>query len=131
MTEPPLRLTRRNLLIRLAQVGLLAAGLELIAACDRLPGQAPHVPRIGYVANESPAGAQTQALLAGLGDYGYVVGQNLQMESRFPTETSQAAAMFGDLLQVGVDMPVTGGTAITVAGITIPDEVAQQVTTWI
>src|SRR5579859_1162973 len=111
----PRRQTRRSLLTRLTQVGLLAAGLELSAACDRLPGQAPRVPRIGYVANESPAGAQTQALIAGLGDYGYIVGQNLEMESRFPTEVSQAAGICSDLLGLGADMLVTGGTAITVA----------------
>jgi putative ABC transport system substrate-binding protein len=107
--------TRRNLLTRLAQVGLLAAGLEFAAACDRLPGQAPRVPRVGYVANESPAGASTQALIAGLGDYGYIVGQNLEMESRFPTEVGQAAGICSDLLRLGVAMLVTGGTAITVA----------------
>ena len=111
----PRRQTRRSLLTRLTQVGLLAAGLELSAACDRLPGQAPRVPRIGYVANESPAGAQTQALIAGLGDYGYIVGQNLELESRFPTEATQAAAMIGDLLRLGVDVLVTGGTAAAVA----------------
>jgi putative ABC transport system substrate-binding protein len=129
--------TRRNLLTRLAQVGLLAAGLELVAACDRLPGQTPHVPRIGYVANESPAGAQTQALIGGLGDYGYIVGQNLEMESRFPTEVSQAAGICSDLLRFGVDLLVTGGTAITVAakqatstvpivGISVGDPVATE-----
>ncbi len=73
------------------------------------------MPRIGYVANESPAGAQTQAVIAGLGDYGYIVGQNLEMESRFPTDVSQAAAICSDLLRLGVDVLVTGGTAITVS----------------
>ncbi len=107
--------TRRTLLTRVSQVAVLMAGLELTIACDRLPGQAPRVPRVGYIANESPAGAQTQALIAGLGDFGYVVGQNLEMESRFPTEVSQAASICNDLLQLGVDMLVTGGTAITVA----------------
>jgi hypothetical protein len=80
--------TRRTLLARAARVGLVAAGLPYIAACDRLPGQAARVPRVGWVANQAPtsdprSNAYTQALVAGLGDYGYVSGQNLQMESRF------------------------------------------------
>ncbi len=114
-----MRQTRRNLLTRLGQVGLLAAGLEFSVACDRLPGQAPQVPRIGWVANLGPPGdpdirAWTQALIAGLGDYGYVIGQNLQMDSRFPSDASQNAEMTSDLLRSGVNVLVTGGTAATV-----------------
>jgi len=113
------RQTRRALLTRLSQVGLITAGLELIAACDRLPGQAPHVPRIGFVANLGPPGdpdirAWTQALIAGLGDHGYLVGQNLQMDTRFPSDASQNAEMLGEMLGSGIDMLVTGGTAATV-----------------
>jgi putative ABC transport system substrate-binding protein len=73
------------------------------------------VARIGYVANETSPGANTQALVAGLGDYGYILGQSLQMESRFPTESSQAVGMIGDLLQLGVDVLVAGGTAAATA----------------
>ena len=104
--------TRRAVLTRLTQVCLLAA------ACDRLPGQPARVPRIGWVANQSPAGdpaiiALTQALVTGLGDYGYVPGQNLQFESRFPADASQNSGMVSDLLRSGVDVLVTGGTAAT------------------
>ena len=113
-----MRQARRTLLSRLTQIGLLAAGLELAAACDRLPSQAPRVPRIGWVANQAPArdpGSSeiTQALVTGLGDYGYIPGQNLQLDSRFPSEDSQNADMISDLLRSGVDMLVTGGTAAT------------------
>jgi len=116
------RQTRRALLARLTQAGLLVAGSEFGAACDRLPGQAARVPRIGWVANIAPAGpndpesnAFTVALVAGLSDYGYILGQNLEMESRFPTEASQNAEMIGDLVRSGVDVLVTGGTVATVA----------------
>ena len=83
------RQTQRALLIGVGQVGLLTVGVELAAACDRLPGQAKRVPRIGWVANQAPAGvatakSTTEALVAGLGDYRYLSGQNLQLESRFP-----------------------------------------------
>jgi putative ABC transport system substrate-binding protein len=116
----PRRQTRRGLLTRLTHVGLAAAGFGLSGACDRLLGQAPRVPRIGWVANQAPAGdpasnAMTQAVVAGLGDYGYIAGQNLQMESRFPTDVSQNAEMISDLLRSGVDVLVTGGTVATQA----------------
>jgi putative ABC transport system substrate-binding protein len=123
------------------QVGLLAAGLEVNTACQRLPWQAARVPRIGWVANLGPPGdpdisAWTQALIAGLGDYAYVLGQNLQMESRFPSEASQNAEMISDLLRSGVDVLVTGGTAATVTakqatatlpivGVSVTDPVGQ------
>jgi putative ABC transport system substrate-binding protein len=115
-----MRRTRRNLLTRLAQAGLLAAGLELSVACDRLPGQAARVPRIGFVANQGLPGDPTtiswmQALITGLGDYGYSQGQNLQMDSRFPADATQNADMISDLLRSGVDVLVTGGTVSTQA----------------
>ena len=114
------RETRRAVFTRLTQVGLLTAGLELVAACDRLPGQAARIPRIGYVDNQAPAGDpisrhRQQVLVAGLGDYGYTPGQNLQMESRFPTDAGQDPQMVSDLLLWGVDVLVTGGTAATQA----------------
>jgi hypothetical protein len=56
------------------------------------------------VANQSPPGnprqdAQNQAVVDGLADHGYIPGQNLQMESRFPTDDSQNAEMISDLLR--------------------------------
>jgi putative ABC transport system substrate-binding protein len=115
-----MRQTRRNLLTRLAQAGLLAAGLELTAACDQLPGQAARVPRLGYVASLAPPDDPfikegIQVLIAELGAYGYVVGQNLQMDSRFPLDASQNPEMISDLLRLRVDVLVTGGTAATQA----------------
>ena len=117
--RPP-RQTRRILLTRLGQAGLLAAGLELAAACDRLPGQAARIPRVGYVDNQGPAGdpvhtQNQQEVVTGLGDYGYIPGQNVQMESRFPTDASQDPQMVSELLQWGVDVLLTGGTVATQA----------------
>jgi putative ABC transport system substrate-binding protein len=133
--------TRRTLLTRLTQVGLLSAGLGLAASCDRLPGQAARVPRVGFVANLSPPGdtdtsANTQALIAGMGDYGYDVGQNLILDSRFPSDASQNAEMISDVLRSGVVMLVTGGTAaavtakqatstVPIVGISVTDPVGQ------
>jgi putative tryptophan/tyrosine transport system substrate-binding protein len=116
----PRRQTRRDVLTRLTQVGLLAAGVGLSAACDRLPWQAARVPRIGYVANQTPAGdadnnAAFQALVAGLGDYGYVQGQSIEIESRWPTTVPEMPEMVSELLRWGVDVLVTGGTAATQA----------------
>jgi len=115
----PRRPTRRALLTRLTHAALLAAGLGLTIACDRLPGQARRVPRVGYVANQALPGnqrqdAQNQAVIDGLADYGYIPGPNFQMESRFPTDDSQNAEMISGLLRSRVDVLVTGGTAATV-----------------
>ena len=114
------RPTRRALLTRLGQVGLLTAGVELAAACDRLPGQAPRVPRIGWVDNQGPTddpllNSFSREVVAGLADYGYIPGQNVQMESRYPTDASQSAEMISDLLRWGADVLVTGGTIATLA----------------
>jgi putative ABC transport system substrate-binding protein len=78
------------------------------------------VPRIAYVSASAPAGdAQEQkvfqALLAGLQDYGYTPGQNLQLESRFPTDPIQAPQVVGDLLQSSWDVLLIGGPIATQA----------------
>jgi putative ABC transport system substrate-binding protein len=94
--------------------------MPFIAACERLPGRAPRVPRVGYSTSGAPAGdrvSQTtfQAFVAGLGGYGYIPEQNLQIESRFPTDQSQVPQMIGDLLQSGIDVLVTAGSLATQA----------------
>jgi putative ABC transport system substrate-binding protein len=84
-----------------------------------LPRQSAHVPRIGYVPTLAPArdtnDSDFQALLAGLRDYGYVDGQNIQVEHRLPTDASQYSQMVNELLRVGVDVLLTEGTVTTQA----------------
>ena len=63
--------------------GVGVTGLGLLAGCERLPGQAPPVPKVRRVAYQSgaPPNARTEANIAafreGLHDLGYVEGHNL------------------------------------------------------
>jgi hypothetical protein len=84
-----------------------------------LPGRSAHLPRIGYVPITAPArdtsDPEFQALLAGLRDYGYIDGQNIQVEYRFPTDASQYPEIVSDLVRLGVDVLLTQGTGTTQA----------------
>jgi putative ABC transport system substrate-binding protein len=77
------------------------------------------VPRIGFIAADPPdrqtGDPEVRALLAGLQDYGYVDGQNIQVEPRFPTAVRQNAKMINELLSLGVDVLLTEGTNTTQA----------------
>src|SRR4051794_28713220 len=92
-----------------------AAGLGLLAGCGGLPGQgqAPtRVPRIGYLQG-SAAAADTGAsagLLEGLGELGYVEGQNLLIEWRYTmAESSRVQEQTAELVAIPVDVLLTGG----------------------
>jgi hypothetical protein len=61
------------------------------------------VPRIGNVPINAPArdtnDPEFQALLSGLRDYGYVDGQNIQVEYRFPKDASRYSDMVNELFE--------------------------------
>ena len=72
-------LTRRQLV-----QGAGVAGLGLVAACGRLPWQAPPPPRIariGWLGFDVPP-SWREAFREGLHDLGYVEGQNIIIEFR-------------------------------------------------
>ena len=106
-----IRLGRRQFV-----VGASAAGLGLLAACSRLPGQAPpatKVPRIGFLqggapAEESGAGAGLQQ---GLRELGYVEGQNIVVESRYTEKVEELPGLAAELVRLPVDLMVVGGVA--------------------
>ncbi len=92
------------------------AGLGLLAGCGRLPGQAPPqaaVPRIGVLSTAAdPADPPNEALRQGLRELGYVEGQNLIQEWRYPTGgVDQLAAAAAELVRLPVDLIVSQGTA--------------------
>jgi putative ABC transport system substrate-binding protein len=69
----------------------------------------------GVAAVDPSSYAPFLALLQGLHDYGYVDGQNIQLEPRFPTDVSQFSEMVDDLLRLGADVLLTVGTPATQA----------------
>src|SRR5438034_1240224 len=65
--------------------GAGAASLGLLAGCGRLPWQAqppPRVARIGYLSASNASHPYFVAFGQGMGDLGYVEGQNLLIEAR-------------------------------------------------
>jgi putative ABC transport system substrate-binding protein len=97
-------------------MGSGAAGLGLLAGCGRLPGQpAPssRIPRVGFLgvrAPESqPGGAFREAFLDGLREYGYVEGQNIVVEWRYPERLDEAPGLAAELVRLPVDVIVAPG----------------------
>jgi putative ABC transport system substrate-binding protein len=109
--------------------GAGAAGLGLLAGCDRLPGQAqtqpPKVPTLGYLApgfGESPDSSQAvtveerDAFRQGLAALGYAEGHNLIIEYRYAgVNEAQLREAAADLVRSHVDVIVTTGNATTLA----------------
>jgi putative ABC transport system substrate-binding protein len=90
-----------------------AAGLGLLAGCGRLPWQAQEpakVPRIGFLAAGPPAivAPLAQAFLQGLSDAGYVEGQNITIDYRYPDGPEQTRDFADELVRLPVDVMVAG-----------------------
>ena len=102
-------------------LAVIAASLILFASQAR--GQQP-VHRIGVLWNtENPE--MTQALLEGLRERGYVVGQNFQIEYRYSqARTEQIPALVAELVAFGPEVIVAATTqnavAVHAAAPTIP-----------
>src|SRR5205823_12114050 len=102
--------------------------LAVIAAClilfsSQARGQQP-VHRVGVLSNtENPEG--TQALLEGLGERGYVVGRNLQVEYRYnQAQTERIPALVAELVAFGPEVIVAAApqnaVAVRAAAPTVP-----------
>jgi len=103
------RLTRRGFV---QATGL--AGVALLAACGRLPGQAapaPRMPRIGFLEqNPNAVGdALSEALRQGLRELGYVEGQSILIEWRAAASPSELAEQAAELVRIPVDLIVVRG----------------------
>jgi putative tryptophan/tyrosine transport system substrate-binding protein len=99
--------------------GMGAMGLAMAAGCGRWPGQAapaPKVARIGVLASPEPIEEAGYELLRhALRDLGYVEGQNLVLEPRFPEEREAMLSVAADLVRLPVDVIVAGGITATIA----------------
>jgi putative ABC transport system substrate-binding protein len=88
------------------------AGLGLLAACDRLPGQAPpKVPRVGHLSNGPVQEAFSEAFGQGLRDHGYVEGQSVLFEARYADgKEERLGDLAAELVRLPVDVIVTLGS---------------------
>jgi putative ABC transport system substrate-binding protein len=107
----PAHLSRRHFVH-----GAGVAGLALLAACGRLPGQAEpslKVARIAYLGNAP----RLQTLREGLRELGYVEGQNLVIETRATTGVSpeQYPALVAELVRLQPDVLVATTTPVAQA----------------
>jgi putative ABC transport system substrate-binding protein len=99
-------------------------GILGIAALSRpatVWAQPSKTPRIGYLMDRSGPGPFEDGFLKGLQELGYVPGKNIVLEFRWTDgKTDRLAALVRELIELKVDLIVTGGTqAIQVAkGIT-------------
>jgi putative ABC transport system substrate-binding protein len=97
--------------------------LMLLLACamtapSALRAQYSAMPVIGYVVSGSdgPSGSYAVAFRQGLGEYGYVEGQNLAIEYRWAeNHYDRLPALAADLVSRKVDLIVAGGTPSALA----------------
>jgi len=98
-------------------VGVL--GLALVAGCGSWPWQArtpARVPRIGFLllGSREDRAPLIAGFLRGLGDLGYVDGQNVNIARRFSAEgRDQLRALAAELIQFDVDAIVPSGSQAT------------------
>lgn len=109
---PPLRmLSRRRFLAWLAGGGATLAGGPLLSSCGLRPQAAgeARVYRVGYL---SSSVLVNPGFAGGLGELGYVEGQNLAIETRGnPESDDQLRAFASELLALNLDCLVASGAA--------------------
>jgi putative tryptophan/tyrosine transport system substrate-binding protein len=95
--------------------GAGAAGLGLLAACGRWPGQAQapaRVPRIGYL-GARPIPAFAAAFRQGLADLGYIEDQTITIAWRFPEANADALReTAAELVHLPVDVILAENTLV-------------------
>lgn len=107
---------------RLLRGSLGLAGVGLLAGCGILPPQLrppAKVPRIGYIAADTRdqilAEGTFEAFRGGIRDLGYVEGESILIEDRYPvSEAASIPAIASELVRLKVDLIVSGGPGNTI-----------------
>jgi putative ABC transport system substrate-binding protein len=120
--------SRRAFVSGVGSLGVSGVGLALLGGCNFLPSPAPHVPRVAFVFPrpiDAKIGTQIEAIRAGLLDYGYADGRNIQIEWRFSASQTgdDLPAIMAELIALPVDL--------IAASSTIPTQIAQRATSTI
>ncbi len=106
---------------RFLQGSLTMAGFGVLSGCGLVPlgGRQPtKVPRLGFLAPGSREGRGPfiDGLLQGLGELGYVDGQNVSIEYRFAgTDDDRLPALAAELVDLKVDVIVASATLASIA----------------
>src|SRR5262245_33126372 len=103
-------LSRRHLLGLVAGSG---ATVLFLGACDRssAPNSAPAIRRVGYLTSVPYRDERTRQLVDRLRGYGWIEGQNVTFEWRFPDSTSAAPAAATEMVRAPFDVIVALGSA--------------------
>ncbi len=103
-----------NLGFRIRSNTMVIVTLAVLAApLTAYPQQSAKIPRIGFLGAASEAGhrARLEAFRQGLRDLGYVEGQNLNIEFRWPEgQYDRLPVLAAELVALKVDLIVTYGT---------------------
>jgi putative ABC transport system substrate-binding protein len=99
-------LNRRDFL----RAGVALAGVGVVAGCQIAPpGQPPaRLRRVGFLTSDALQEPELQAFRQELGTLGYVEGQTISVEPRFSADDASLAGMVRELVQLPVDIIVTG-----------------------
>jgi len=73
--------------------------------------QTGKVPRIGILSPSPAYSGRVEAIRQGLRGLGYVEGQNIAIEQRHAKAEADLPALAAELVRLGVDLIVTGGSA--------------------
>ena len=108
--------SRRSFLQRATTLGISLGGFALCAGCALAPApsrQPAKVPRIGYL-EQGPrpieGSASVGAFRQGLRELGYVEGETIAIEWRFPDADVQLADFAAELVRLNLHLIVVGGT---------------------
>jgi putative ABC transport system substrate-binding protein len=112
-------LTRRSLLDNAARLGGGVIGLSIVGSCapNSVPwaGGSGTTHRVGFMSG-APVAAEDKAFQAGLREHGFVEGQNVVLERRYYAGSADlATSHVAELLKLGVEVLLTGGSTATVA----------------
>jgi putative tryptophan/tyrosine transport system substrate-binding protein len=102
----------------LRTIVVLLIGLALVSVHLAEAQQPKKIPRIGYIATRSGAGAGEKAFLQGLQSLGYIEGQTIAIEWRFAQEKfDRLPDLASELVRLKVDVIVTSGGNPTVQAV--------------
>jgi putative ABC transport system substrate-binding protein len=107
--------------------GLALVGLGVLAGCQMAPplGQTPPRPRrVGFLTSDALQAPELEALRKELGALGYVEGQTISVEPRISADDASLPGMARELVQLPVDVIVTGTGPASVAAKKATDTIA-------